>query len=52
MLISIGPPSMELLNALLAMAAEEEPSQWSRLKVISAVCAHVHAHTFVCGGIV
>jgi hypothetical protein len=34
-LISIGPPSKELLHALLAMAAEEEPSEQSKLKVIS-----------------
>jgi hypothetical protein len=38
---SIGSPSKGLLNALLAMAAEEEPSKWSRLKVISAVGVYV-----------
>jgi hypothetical protein len=38
---SIGSPSKELLNALLAMAAEAEPSKWSRLKVISAMGVHV-----------
>jgi hypothetical protein len=30
---SIGPPSKELLHALLAMIAEEEPSEGSRLMV-------------------
>lgn len=32
---SVGPPSKELLHALLAMAAEEEFSEGSRLKVVS-----------------
>jgi hypothetical protein len=32
---SIGPPSKELLHALLTMTAEEEPSEQSKLKVIS-----------------
>lgn len=32
---SVGPPSKELLHALLAMAAEEEFSEASRLMVIS-----------------
>lgn len=34
---SAGPPSKELLHALLAMAAEEELSEGSRLMVISRV---------------
>jgi hypothetical protein len=32
---TIGPPSKELLHALLTTAAEEEPSEQSKLKVIS-----------------
>jgi hypothetical protein len=31
---TLGPPSKELLHALLTMAAEEEPSEESKLKVI------------------
>jgi len=37
----MGSPSKELLNALVAMAAEEEPSKWSRLKVISVMGVYV-----------